>query len=251
MHKKLATDLTSLAHSILQLKNKEDVRVLKQKAYEIYEKLTVLAYVDEYIENTPNATETKEELLEKIASAENNKEVTSLEEKTEEVEEVPVSAPEVVEEAKEETPVEVIDAPSLDFDNLEEEDLFSAVETSDNSTEEAVEEKKSITLEEELEDTISIDVAADLFEKPVVKKSLNNQIHQNLQIGLNDRIAFVKHLFNGNQGDFNRVVSQLNSFKTEKEARKFIKKMVKPDYNWAEQEEYETRFMEIVERRFL
>ncbi|MFT4575892.1 MAG: phosphoglucomutase, partial [Polaribacter sp.] len=67
MHKKLAADLTSLAHSILQLKNKEDVLVLKQKAYEIYEKLTVLAYVDEYINTTPNATETKEELLKKIA----------------------------------------------------------------------------------------------------------------------------------------------------------------------------------------
>jgi len=250
MHKKLATDLTSLAHSILQLKNKEDVRVLKQKAYEIYEKLTVLAYVDEYIENTPNASETKEELLEKIASVENKKEVAPLEEKTEEVVEVTIAVPEIVEEAKEEVPVEVIEEPSLDLDDLEE-DLFSAVETFDRSTEEAVEEKKSITLEEELEDTISIDVAADLFEKPVVKKSLNDQIHQNLQIGLNDRIAFVKHLFNGSQGDFNRVVSQLNSFKTEKEARKFIKKMVKPDYNWAEQEEYETRFMEIVERRFL
>ena len=30
MHKKLAADLTSLAHSILQLKNKDDVFVLKQ-----------------------------------------------------------------------------------------------------------------------------------------------------------------------------------------------------------------------------
>ena len=32
MHKKLAADLTSLAHSILQLKNKEDVLVLKAKS---------------------------------------------------------------------------------------------------------------------------------------------------------------------------------------------------------------------------
>ena len=66
MHKKLAADLTSIAHSILQLKNKEDVLVLKEKAYQLYEKLTLLAYVDEYLNTTPNATETKEELLEKI-----------------------------------------------------------------------------------------------------------------------------------------------------------------------------------------
>ena len=85
MHKKLAADLTSIAHNILQLKNKEDVLVLKEKAYEVYEKLTVLAYVDEYLNTTPNATETKESLLEKIENSVKNTvvvvdEVTSEEE---------------------------------------------------------------------------------------------------------------------------------------------------------------------------
>ena len=63
MHKKLASDLTSLAHSILQMKNKEDVAALKEKAYEVYEKLALLAYVEEYINTTPHAEETKEELI--------------------------------------------------------------------------------------------------------------------------------------------------------------------------------------------
>ena len=112
------------------------------------------------------------------------------------------------------------------------------------------EQKKIVTLEEELEDTISVDVAADLFEKAPEKKSLNDALQQNLQIGLNDRIAFVKNLFDGSQGDFNRVVSQINSFKTEKEAKKFINKMVKPDYNWSDQEEYEERFISLIERKF-
>ena len=60
MHKKLAADLTSLAHSILQMKNKEDVFALKTKAHEVYEKLAVLAFVEEYINNTPNPDHTKE-----------------------------------------------------------------------------------------------------------------------------------------------------------------------------------------------
>lgn len=90
---------------------------------------------------------------------------------------------------------------------------------------------------------------ADLFEN-VQPKSLNDKLNTNIQIGLNDRIAFVKHLFNNQQEDYNRVVSQLNTFKTEKEAKSFINKMVKPDYNWAEQEELETRFLEIVARKF-
>jgi hypothetical protein len=90
---------------------------------------------------------------------------------------------------------------------------------------------------------------ANLFE-PTKPKSLNDKLLTNIQIGLNDRIVFVKNLFDGSQEDFNRVVSQLNTFKTEKEAKKFINKMVKPDYNWGKNEELELRFIEIIERRF-
>ena len=64
MHKKLAADLTSLAHSILQMKNKDDVFALKEKAYQVYEKLAVLAYVEEYMNHTPNPEQTREELIE-------------------------------------------------------------------------------------------------------------------------------------------------------------------------------------------
>ena len=117
-------------------------------------------------------------------------------------------------------------------------------------TVEASNEEITLSLEDELKDTIAADVVADLFEN-APKKSLNDKIRNDIQIGLNDRIAFVKNLFGGSQEDFNRVVSQLNSFKTEKEAKKFINKMVKPDYNWADNEEIEQRFMSIVERKFL
>ena len=73
----------------------------------------------------------------------------------------------------------------------------------------------------------------------------------NIQVGLNDRIAFVKYLFDGSQEDFNRVVSQLNSFKTEKEAKRFLNKLVKPDYDWNGKEEYEQRLTDLIERKFL
>jgi hypothetical protein len=84
------------------------------------------------------------------------------------------------------------------------------------------------------------------------QRSLNDTLFKNnLQVGLNDRIAFVKHLFEGNQGDFNRVLSQLNTFKSENEAKNFINKMVKPDYEWSSKEEYEQRFINLIERKFL
>ncbi len=291
MHKKLATDLTSLAHSILQLKNKEDVLVLKQKAYEIYEKLAVLAYVEEYINTTPNATESKEEILEKIENVvvedikneveetieevldesldeeeeivvefiveESDEHVVITLEEEEEEEEDEEDEDEDEDEEDEEEIQEIKEEPILKiveeileqpFDELEQ-TLFSS-DTAENSDEKNSEEKKVVTLEEELEDTISVDVAADLFEKAPEKKSLNDALQMNLQIGLNDRIAFVKNLFDGSQGDFNRVVSQINSFKTEKEAKRFINKMVKPDYDWSSQEEYEERFLSLIERKF-
>ena len=69
MHKKLAADLTSLAHSILQMKNKEDVFALKTKAHEVYEKLAVLAFVEEYINNTHNPDHTKDELVAMVKNA--------------------------------------------------------------------------------------------------------------------------------------------------------------------------------------
>ncbi len=91
---------------------------------------------------------------------------------------------------------------------------------------------------------------ADLFEKITPKKSLNDFLQKAIQIDLNDRIVFVRHLFDGNQNDFNRVVSQLNTFKTESEAKRFITEMIKPDYNWSGKEIHEARLFEIIERRF-
>ena len=64
-------------------------------------------------------------------------------------------------------------------------------------------------------------------------------------------IAFVKHLFEGNQEDFNRVLSQLNSFKEENEAKDFLRRMVKPDYDWSSKQDYEERLINLIERKFL
>ncbi len=71
-----------------------------------------------------------------------------------------------------------------------------------------------------------------------------------ISLGLNDRIAFTSQLFEGNQEDLNRVISQINTFENLNEAEKFIDEMVKPDYDWAEKEEFEERFRELVRARF-
>lgn len=275
MHKKLEADLISLAHSILQLKNKEDVYALKEISKEIYEKLSLLAFVEEYVNTTPALEETKEELISKVKKSlelqekakevvavdvEVVKEIAAVKLEEEIVEEVKVSLSTeetieqeiveqvTVEEVKEEVKVvveEIIEQPFAELEEI----MFAEPEPAEIKEVVKAKENKVLSLEEELEDTISVDEMATLFDVPATK-SLNDRLTTNIQIGLNDRIAFVKNLFNGSQEDFNRVVSQLNTYATEKEANKFISKMVKPDYDWSNQQELEARFMEIIERRF-
>ena len=287
MHKKLEADLMSLAHSILQLKNKEDVFALKEKSKEIYEKLSLLAFVEEYINTTPNLEVTKEALIENVENGLTLKESQEVflvdvepvkevieeevtlyeieEEETLPVEELLAEAlveEVIIEEAEEEFKEEIEEEIEEEVEEevkvvVEEiiEQPFDEIEDIIFAKPEAVEIKdeiKVLSLEEELEDTISVDEMATLFDIPVAApKSLNDKFSGNIQIGLNDRIAFVKNLFDGSQEDFNRVVSQLNTYGTEKEALKFINKMVKPDYDWSTQQELEARFIEIVERKFV
>lgn len=83
------------------------------------------------------------------------------------------------------------------------------------------------------------------------KENLNDRISKGITIGLNDRIAFMKHLFDNSSEDYNRVLSQLITFDTLPEAKDFIDNVVKPDYNnWEGKDEYEQRFMEIIEKKF-
>jgi len=263
MHKKLESDLISLAHSILQMKNKENIFLLKQKSREIYEKLSVLAFVEEYVNSTPGLKETKEELTTKVEKGFETKDlihseaavVAEVDLITHDDEEAYLDvgneelALEVGEEIGANLAVEELVEIEQPFDDLEGLIFGETAPVDFKEDDKQALEHKGLTLEEELEDTIPVDIIADLFE-PIQPVSLDDKLQANIQIGLNDRIIFVKNLFDGSQEDFNRVISQLNTFKTEKEAKKFISKMVKPDYNWSEQEELENRLLTIVERRF-
>ncbi|CAM3911484.1 hypothetical protein FLSI110296_02875 [Flavobacterium sinopsychrotolerans] len=96
-------------------------------------------------------------------------------------------------------------------------------------------------------------VSADSAEKAEPKTvSLNDKLAKGINIDLNDRLAFIKHLFGNSSEDYNRVLSQLITFDTFYETRDFVQEMVKPDYNnWEGKQDYEERFMDIIEKKFL
>ena len=237
MHKKLEAELVSLAHSILQMKNRSEALVLKNKAREIYEKLSVLTFVEDYMTTTTNLDISKEELSDK---------------KDETLRKEDMKIPE--ETKVESSIIESSEDDNIELQTVKDEDIF---EPKFDSVKIDIESLKpnQISSKEEFRDSISADKTSTLFDdeekRGEEKKTLNDQLVKNtIQIGLNDRIAFVNHLFNFNQQDFNRVLSQLNTFKSEYEAKDFINNKVKPDYDWTGKEEYQERLITLIERKF-
>ena len=284
MKKRLEAELISIAHRVLKLKNKSEVDQLYLETQKLYETLSVLKFYGDHIEQV-KATISEVELEEKLAIS---LEVEPV--KTEAIEE-PVAIVEaepiaVFDEESEEKPEEEpIIVGEIDID--EEEEIEEEVVAEDAGfdpifemvSEEIVED---VILQPEKTQQISFEhlLGEDYQEPDFVKPNdvtsskskaikeeehviildeksekkataLNDKLAAGINIGLNDRIGFVKYLFDNSTEDYNRVLSQLNTFDSFSEAKEFIEDMVKPDYsNWIGQEDYAERFMEIVEKKF-
>nr|WP_315151857.1 hypothetical protein [uncultured Flavobacterium sp.] len=333
MQKKLEADLISIAHRILQLKNKSDINQLYLETQKLYEKLAILRFVEEHfsdakptigqaevvekmkeffetiavpefqkppaiiktaIEETPvikivedntispdkaeeetEKSEPEEEIIaaeevsapiiiEPVVAEEESKEIVSeekQEEKQEEKEEETlIEKPLFVLEETEIEPIETIkpetpkkkDVVQISFDDLlggkyTDPDFVKVSDKKQNS--ESIQPAPSFDFQKEPVLTAS----QTSFEKEEPKSiTLNDKLVKEITIGLNDRIAFVKHLFGGSNEDYNRVLNQLITFDSFLETKAFIDELVKPDYNnWDGKEEYEHRFMEIIEKKFL
>ena len=328
MKKKLEADLISIAHRVLQLKNKSDINQLYLETQKLYEKLSVLRFVDEHfseakptigaaeveqkIESIFDKTEsvqpeikavveetiaeqTVEAPLEETTATTDESETSIAEEETVETPlEETISNEEVTAEKEEEEPI-------IEEEIIAEEEETSEPETAsftpafELSQEEEVQTELEVpkkmepvqisfedllggnyhdtlfvkkqqvdniptaivieTLKEEVEPEVPEleNVPSESTEKMEPKiVSLNEKLAKGINIDLNDRIAFIKHLFGNSSEDYNRVLSQLITFDTFYEARDFVQEMVKPDYNnWEGKQDYEDRFMDIIEKKFL
>ncbi|MEM8522724.1 hypothetical protein [Flavobacterium sp. PL12] len=352
MKKKLEADLISIAHRVLQLKNKSDINQLYLETQKLYEKLAVLRFVDEHFsevkptignhdvaakiesifDSESDSNETEAEIIANPIDETIPNEVV-VEEKdadnVKEVEEEPNAIPEEipVEEEHEEQEEEIVVAEEENIieDEIEQEVTSTTEEITEEEVEEAEDDKTdveeeilelesapfipSFELSEENEVESELEVPKkqeavqisfedllggnynDTFfvkkqqieniptvvvietpkeEEPIAEQKLNNftteieeksesktvslndKLAKGINIDLNDRLAFIKHLFGNSSEDYNRVLSQLITFNTFYETRDFVQEMVKPDYNnWEGKQEYEDRFMDIIEKKFL
>jgi hypothetical protein len=179
-----------------------------------------------------------------VVEEEIQEEPTALEEE-DETEEEPIIVGEITLEEdeiqEEEEPIAELQS-DLDFEPIFELAAESPIE---DVIEEKVEEKKQEAQQISFEDLLGENYSEPVFVKPndiVVPDSLKNVIDEKplslndqhlkvINIGLNDKMAFVKNLFGDSNEDYNRVLSQLNTFSTFEEAKDFIDKIIKPDYN--------------------
>ncbi|WP_027394670.1 hypothetical protein [Aquimarina latercula] len=265
MKKKLEAELISIAHRILQLKDRSTLPQLQEEARLLYEKLSVLNFAESHfadiqptigsINEALEVTDTSDTHTEDVSDEIKPKPIVSLDQEieTNEVAEtmfsledkVAESIPEVIEEQKPEIVIEKINEKVT-------EDLFVPAP---KFTEENVSLSEPVYEKNDMEEIGSVPQSMPILEKmndvEEKPKSLNDQLKRGINIGLNDRLAFIKHLFDGSSTDYNRVLSQLNTLNSKSGAKQFIKNMVKPDYNnWQGKEEYEERFMEIVTNKY-
>lgn len=281
MKKRLEADLMSIAHKILQIKDKTDLNTLFFETRKLYEKLAVLRFVEEHFGDA-KPTIGQAEVVEKMKHffeeydvfefQKNNiiPEIIS-EEKVEEINEEVSDIETNIEETEDLNAIEF--EPSLEIeedeiDNIEEEDLKSVEEvqisfldllssdypeTTFVKLDQNVETPPVIAFDIDVElDIEEIEIEEEIDEVPDSKNiSLNEKLSKGIAIDLNDKIAFVKNLFANSDEDYNRVLNQLITYDSFEEAQSFIEDMVKPDYNsWEGKEDYEQRFLEIIEKKF-
>ncbi len=228
MKRKLKEELIKMSTDIISSRELTEVPELYEAAKNLYEKLAVLKFIEEKLQDieidvSKNPLAAK---FEKMATAVMNENKF-----------VPESNPHE----------EDIIIPGIDTIK----DMMSEMPTSaqvDQIFTEFVAKKEFIKNDKE---QVTPEIRNGFTEKARVK-SLNDQLsNKKLSIGLNDRLAFVKHLFNDSTEDFNRVISQLTTIESEERSIAFIENMVKPDYDhWAGKEEYVNRFMFLISRRF-
>lgn len=225
MKRKLREELVKLSTDIITSREDKELTDLYEVAKTLYEKLAVLKFIDEKLSDvevdvSKNVLAARFEKMASAVMSENR----AVPESNPHEEDIITPGMDTIKGMVSEMPSEAIEYIFGDF-------MAKPMPVTND--------KDTLVPEHPLENS----------EAP--PKSLNDRLGKELQIGLNDKLAFVKHLFNDNTEDYSRVISQLNTIDTEERSLAFINNMVKPEYNnWEGKEEYETRFLDVISRKF-
>ncbi|MEL6917700.1 MAG: hypothetical protein AAFO99_08220 [Bacteroidota bacterium] len=229
MKRKLKEELVKMSTDIITSRGLKDIPELYEAAKDLYEKLAVLKFIDEKLSDievdvSKNVVASK---FEKMASAVMDAN-TSVPETNPHEEDIITPGIDTIKDMVSEMPA-----------NAEADKVFAEFIA------------KPHAMKNDMELTMPEGLNGNKKEETAKNTTLNDRLTKDISIGLNDKLAFVKHLFNDSTEDYNRVLSQLSTIDTEERSIAFVENMVKPDYNnWSGKEEYESRFMSLIERKF-
>tara|TARA_B110000967_G_scaffold120869_1_gene123462 strand:+ start:179 stop:910 length:732 start_codon:yes stop_codon:yes gene_type:complete len=242
MKKQLESELVSIAHRILKLTGREDLNKMQTEIALLYQKITVLRFLESNNDGQiPETSGMDASFFNSLDGAFNNTvtDAVEVEDKTfvnidtEDTEAIMEPAIEKIKDIVAQMPEETLEVDSM---------LAAAL----NEPTEAI--------EHDLNELSPSYAELPIFEAvpESSQTSLNDQLKtQGFQVGLNDRLAFVKNLFENSNEDYDRVLSQLSTLGSFEEAADLLNTIIKPDYNnWEGQEDIETRFLEIIENKF-
>ncbi|HEA20028.1 hypothetical protein LCGC14_1437540 [marine sediment metagenome] len=231
MKKKLKEELRKLSTDIITSRDTNSIEELYESAKDLYEKLAVLRFIEKELSHmdvdiSKNVIAAKFEQMANSVLSEN----ASVPENNPHQEDIMIPGMDTIKDMVSEMPGDIpVDEVLAEF--------LAKPEYMKNDKELFMPQKDAVT---------------ESPRKEIRTKSLNDKgSNKALKVDLNNRLAFVKHLFGGSTEDYNRVLSQLNTIDSHERSISFIENMVKPDYAyWAGKEEYEERFMYLIERRF-
>ncbi len=227
MKRKLKEELVRMSTDIITSRNLNDITDLYEAAKGLYEKLAILKYIDQNLKEvevdvSKNVIASKFETMATAVLNENKSVPESNPHEEDIITPGMDTIKDMVSEMRGNVPVDEVFAEFLakpEFLRKEKEPLAAEVSNTNN--------------------------------QEIKLKSLNDKLNKDIKLDLNDRLVFLKHLFNDSAEDLNRVLSQLNTIDSEERSVAFIVNMVKPDYNnWIGKELYEARFMALIQRKF-
>jgi len=242
MKKQLESELISIAHRILKLTGREDLEKMQAEIALLYQKITILKFLESNTDGKiPDVVGMDASFFDSLDGAFNNTltDAVEVEEKTfvnidsDDTEAIMEPAIEKIKDMVAQMPEETLEVDTI-IDAL-------------NEPTEPIEHDLN-----ELSPSYAELPVFDAVAPEALQTSLNDQLKsQGFQIGLNDRLAFVKNLFEDSNEDYDRVLSQLSTLASFEEATHMLNTIIKPDYNnWEGQEDIETRFLEIIENKF-
>jgi len=245
MKKKLESELVRIAHRILKLEGKADVLKMHAEVSALYETLSVLKFGHENFDGDLSKIGGESSFFNMLGAAFNNK----ISDNIEVEDRIYVNLDEVTED-------DITEPNMVKIKNMLKHMPKEKAEENPDFDEPIKESESKVHHLDDLtsgfENMPEFEPASAANGISKEKKSLNDKMNKGrFNIGLNDKIAFIKHLFDGKQADYDRVISQLNTATSREKALIFIEDMVKPDYNhWEGHDELEARFIEIIESKF-